>query len=74
MRKLALRTRSCCRSAIFGSFQNRLLTWLQEKKLGWTIWFESPQSRKWPAFFSVRRTSASCTVVMSCTSSMTTKS
>ena len=30
----------------FRIVQNRLLTWLQEKKLGWTIWLESPHSRK----------------------------
>ena len=39
------------------------------KKVGWTIWLESPLARNWPGFFSVFSTSASCTVVMSCTSS-----
>ena len=57
-----------------GSRQKSVLTWLQEKKLGCTIWLESPQSMKRPGVFSVFSTSASCAVVRSCTSSTTTKS
>src|SRR5262249_49142552 len=40
------RARSSCRCANSGSRQNSVFTWLQEKKLGCTIWLESPHSMK----------------------------
>ena len=53
---------------------NRLFTRAQEKRLGCTIWLESPQSRKACLSRSVARASRSSTGVRSCTSSITRKS